>query len=173
MKIMIKENHQTLIGLSVCWQCFSDAAPHCSWSVELYPWNIRSTGCKRSSKHWFVCKNNLSFVFSLSVGCSNSWKRRQQSPTSQSARYLHLRARPSTAAWSRSSTMKTGWVEQAVWAEFRRSRVQCCFSWRLSVLHVHSPGLIHGKGCQHTQGWSICSPRPLSKARLWPSRISQ
>ncbi|CAF89077.1 unnamed protein product, partial [Tetraodon nigroviridis] len=38
----------------------------------------------------------------------NSWKRRQQSPMSPSDRFLHLRARPSTAAWSRSSTMRTG-----------------------------------------------------------------
>lgn len=51
----------------------------------------------------------------LSVDYSNSWKRRQQSPMSQRGQYLHLRARPSTAAWSRSSTMKTGSVEYGFW----------------------------------------------------------
>lgn len=34
---------------------------------------------------------------------------------SQRGQYLHLRARPSTAAWSRSSTMKTGSVEYGFW----------------------------------------------------------
>lgn len=53
----------------------------------------------------------LSPCLSLSLCYSNSLRRRRPNPTSRSGPCRRRRARPSTAAWCRSSTMKTGSVE--------------------------------------------------------------
>lgn len=57
---------------------------------------------------------------SLFVFYSNSWRRRPQSPMSRSDPSHRRPARPSTAAWCRSSMMKTGSVE------YKHSRRSVC-----------------------------------------------
>lgn len=62
-------------------------------------WKIRS----------LVVSEMFTSIF-VHVCYSNSWRRRLQSPTSQSGPFHRHPARPSTAAWCRSSMMRTGSV---------------------------------------------------------------
>lgn len=57
---------------------------------------------------------------------SNSWRRRLQSPMSQSGPFHPHLVRPSTAAWCRSSTMKTGSVEFYTHTHTTHTRCSIC-----------------------------------------------